>query len=269
VDVLPAADSSPQNSSIGITGSFLPQTAFAAYGRATEDGGLLQGVEFASPQLSLGDILLIVYQPQNGNSFVALSWPGLVGVTIGLNEEKIAVAELASPSHDASFDGIPLPFLVRDLLETVGDIDAALRLVASAKRTVGHNVVIGDGKPADAQAVEYSAHLYAVFEAENDLVIRTNHFLDPALSETQQAFQEDDRESSQDRFDTMSERLATDHGRLDQSKAIDLLVEDSAENGEERETVAGVVIASSDLELWVVSVAHPEGRVVSRGLRLD
>jgi len=273
-DVLFSSDFSPETSSTGSVLSLPLEAAFAAFGTATEDGKLLHGLYFASPHLSLENIILIVHQPDVGNRLVALAWPGAVGVTIGLNEEKISVAELASPSLDASLEGIPLPFLLRDVLEHAGDIPTALRLVASAERTVGHNVLIGDGKPADAQAMEFSAHLHAVFEAEDDLVVRTNHYLDPALSEIQQISYQDEYESSQSRFEAIREGLDTAYGRLDLSGAIDLLSEAYAASEEghatgEGESVLGVVIASSDLEVWVVSVVHPEGKLVRRSVRLD
>ncbi len=273
-DVVSWTGLSPQCKSVGNALSLPLEAAFAAFGRATEDGKLLQGADFASPQPSLEDVLLIVYEPQVGNGFVALAWPGMVGATVGLNEERISVAELASPSQDASLEGVPLPFLLRDVLEYAGDIPAALRLVASAERTMGHNVVIGDGKPADAQAIEFSAHIYAVFKAANDFVIRTNHYLDPTLSETQQISSQDEYEGSQTRFEGMYEKLDTDYRRLDLSKAINLLSEKyAAKEGKvgagERESVLGIVIASSDLEVWVISVSHAEGRVVSRSLSLD
>ncbi len=270
-----SSSDSPTESNSGWNVPSLPlEAAFAAFGRATRDGRLLHGIDFAFPYPSLEDILLIVRQPQVGNSFVALAWPGAVSVTTGLNEEKISVAELGSPSQDASLEGVPIPFLVRDVLEYAGDIPSALRLVASAERTIGHNLVIGDGKPADAQAMEFSAHMYAVFEAEDDMSIRTNHYLDPTLSETQQVSSQEEDDRSKARLEAMREDLDSDYGRLDLLRAVNLLSGGYAANEEQNavhgaETVLGVVIASSDLEVWVVSVAQPEGKIVIRGLRLD
>jgi hypothetical protein len=269
VDLFPPTASSLENTPTGGIPSLPLETAFAAFGRATEDGKLLHGLDVASPQPSLGDTLLIVYQPQVGNSFVALAWPGAVGVTIGLNEEKISVAVLASTSQDGSLEGVPLSFILRDVLEYAGDIPTALTLIASVKRTTGNNVVIGDGKPADAQAMEVSAHLYAVFEAEDDLIVRANHYLDPTLSETQQLLPQGEYENSQARFEAMYEELKADYGRLDLSGAINLVGEGHGANEEGQESVLGAVIASSDLEIWVVSVVQPEGRLVKWSLRLD
>jgi len=247
---------------------------FAAFGNATKNGGLLQSVDLSSTPLSPEELLVIVYEPQARNSFVAVAWPGVVGVTIGLNEEKMSVTALPSPSHDVCLDGIPLPILLRDVLECAGDIPTAERLLASATRTTGDSVIVGDGKPPDAQAIELSAHLYAVFEAENDLVIRTNHYLNPALSRTQDASAQDEHAASRALLEALADALNSQSGRLDLARVTDLLVEGHlarSEDGalEEGESVLGVVIASSDLEMWVISRPDAEGGVRKMGLRLD
>lgn len=273
-EVVRAGDSSPATNSVPSVGSLSLRGSFASFGSATEEGKLLQGLVFASPQLSPQGVLFIVYRPRAANSFLALAWPGAVGVTMGLNEEKISVAQLASPSQDASLEGVPMSFLLREVLEYAGNIPGALKVVASGERTGGHNVVIGDGKPADAQAIECSAHLYTVLEAEDDMVLRTNHYLNPALSETQQLSPGDDYRSSQTCFDRMYEALAAVHGRLNLDRAMDVLTDACASEREElaageREILIGAVIASSDLEVWMASIAQPDGRVVSRRLTLE
>ncbi len=249
------------------------EASFAAFGQATDGGRLFHSLDFAFPEPSLDDILVIINQPRVGNRFVALAWPGAVGVTMGLNEEKISVAGLSSPSKDASLEGIPLSLLLRDVLEYAGDIPTALRLVASARRTTGQNVTIGDGKPADAQAIECSAHMHAVFEAEDDIVMRTNHYLDPGLSEVQDVASQDENQLSQSRLQALRDGLRASRGRLDLSMAIDLLGEglgaDEREHvGGEAETVLGVVIAASDLEMWVVSVVHADEKTAARSVRV-
>jgi hypothetical protein len=191
---------------------------------------------------------------------------------MGLNEEQISVVGLASPSQDASLDGVPLPVLLREVLHHAGDIRTALRLIAGGRRTSGYNVLIGDGKPADAQAVEFSAHQYAVFEAENDLLVRTNHYLDPGLSDTQQMVSHTQQEGSRERFDELYEGLYSGYGRLDLLTAVDLLAGEDVADIEDQgmqdcEPVTGVLIASSALEIHVVF--HPEGKTNALGVKLD
>lgn len=253
----------------------LPLTgAFAAFGSSTEDGSLFQGLELAATDLSMEQVVLIVYEPRGSSSFVSFAWPGAVGVTMGLNEEKLSVAALPVPSRDTSVDGVPLPFILRDVLEYAGGTSQALRLLASAPRTIGHNVIIGDGKPADAKAIELSAHLYAVFEAEDDLVIRTNHYLDPTLWDTQDVRRPADDEGSQGRWNTLAEMLSEQYGGLDLAEAASLLSGPRKSAIEEEhglgggETLLGIVLAPSNLEIWIVSAVPPEGTVQKLGVAL-
>lgn len=263
-----------EGASRGTGGAYPRGWTLAAFGSATRDGGLLQSLDLSSALLSPEELLLIVYEPKGGNSLAAVTWPGAVGVTIGLNEEKISVTALPVLSQDASLDGIPLPILLRDVLQYAGDIPTAERLLASATRTTGHNVIVGDGKPADAQAIELSAHLYAVFEAENDLVIRTNQYLDPALSRTQDTSAQDEHAPNQALVEALAEAVNSQSGRLDLRSVTNLLVERRRARGQdhapgEGESVLGVVIASSDLEMWVILGGSTEGDIRRMGLRLQ
>jgi hypothetical protein len=246
--------------------------AFAVFGSATQDGKLLHAVDFSPPLPNLDDILIIEYEPDLGNRVLVVGRPGMVGATMGLNEERVSVVGLASPSQDASLDGVPLPFLLREVLHHAGDIHTSLSLIASGWRTSGYNVLIGDGKPADAQAVELSAHRYAVFEADNDLIVRTNHYLDPGLLETQQISSQTEQEGSKERFDALSQALYNQYGSLDLPRAIDLLAREHVADAEshsmeDRESVIGLIIASSDVEVRVVF--HREGKTTSLDVKLD
>ncbi|NIN63362.1 MAG: hypothetical protein GTO63_01320 [Anaerolineae bacterium] len=245
---------------------------FAAFGTATQGGRLLHAVDLSPPEPNLDEILIIVYEPDVGNRVIVVGRPGMVGATVGLNEEQISVVGLASPSQDASPDGVRLPVLLREVLHHAGDIRTSVSLIASGRRTSGYNVLIGDGKPADAQAVELSAHQYAVFQAENDLLVRTNHYLDPDLSETQQIVSQTEQQDSRGRFDEIYEGLYSDYGRLDLLTAVDLLarehVADIEDQGtQNREPVTGILIASSALEIHVVF--HREGKTDVLGVKLD
>jgi isopenicillin-N N-acyltransferase-like protein len=246
--------------------------AFAAFGGVTQDGRLLHGAHLSLPGPDLNEILIIVYEPDVGNRALVVGRPGVVGATIGLNEEQISIVGLASPSQDTSLEGLPLPFLLREALRHAGDIDTSLSIIASATCTSGHNVLIADGKPADARAVELSGHRHAVFEADNDLVVRTNHYLDPGLLETQHFSSELTLEGSRQRFDAVSRALYSDYGRLDVPSAIALLAsqrvaEVESYGLEDREPVIGFLMAPSELELQVLF--YGDGKTRTLGVRLD
>lgn len=232
--------------------------AFAVFGLATRDGSLLQVVEFGSPTPHPEELVMRVYQPEEGDSFVCVGPPGEVGCEVGLNEEQISVTALFSPSGDSSLDGVPLPFVLRDVLQDAGDIPGALGILAGEERTTGHNVLLGDGKRPDAQAVEFSQHLNAVFEAQNDFVVRTNHFLDEGLAETQRSLSWWQEEESWEHLEELLKALESDYGRLDSAGAMRLLRE-LASDGEEdwgaadEPAVLGVVLVPGELEISLVA----------------
>jgi len=246
-----------------------PRATFALFGEASKSGSLFHGVE---GDMALKESLLILYEPEVGNAFLSLSQPGMVGVNIGLNEEKISVAYLDVPSLDSSLRGMPLPFVLRQALQYSGDLPQVLRIIASAPRTGGANVVIGDGKPASAVALELSVHHHALFEAQENYVVRTSHFLAPSLS----AFQgEGDIRASEERYSLWGEVIWRRYGIVDLEKTIFLLSHQCEMGGgwcypkkaEGEEMILGVVMAASDLELWVVSL-DPDGAIRKWGVNL-
>ncbi len=245
--------------------SLYPGVTFALFGEATQSGSLFHGVE---GDMALEGVLLILYEPEEGNAFVSLSQPGMVGVKMGLNEEKISVAHLDVPTLDSSLRGVPLPFVLRQALQYSGDIPQALSIIASASRTGGANVVIGDGKPASAAALELSTHRHALFEAEDDYVVHTDHFLELP------AFQgERDSRANEERH-LWEEMIQRRYGLFDLEEALFLLSHQcEAGGGEcypkkvEEEMMVGAVMAASDLELWIVSL-DSEGAIRRWGFNL-
>jgi len=248
--------------------SLSPRATFALFGEATKSGNLFHVVE---GDMALEGALLIFYEPEVGNAFVSLSQPGAVGVNTGLNEEKISVAQLDVPSLDSSLRGVPLSFALRQVLQHSGDLPQALRIIASAPRVGGANVVIGDGKPASAAALELTAHRHALFEAQDDYVVRTGHFLASSLL----AFQgEGDSRASEERY-YWEEMIRREYGLLDLEKTLFLLSHECETDGgscypkkaEDEEMMLGAVMAASDLELWIVSL-DPGGAIRKWGFNL-
>ena len=245
------------------------RAAFAVFGSATKDGSLLQAAEFGPAPPRPEELVMRVYQPEEEDAFVCIGPPGAVGCEVGLNEEQISVTALASPSGDSSLDGLPLPFVLRDVLQTAGDIPGALTILAEERRTTGHNLLLGDGKRPDAQAVEFSQHLYSVFEAQNDFVARTNHFLDEGLAETQRSLSWWQGDESWVQLEELLQALEFDYGRLDSGRATRLVRQvsrdaEGAPSDVSDPGVLGVVLVPGDLEMTLVTGSSGnEGVVVS------
>jgi hypothetical protein len=235
-------------------GEIIFQGAFAAFGTATRDGGLLHAAWFESCPAA-EDLVVVVYHPISGNGFVAIGRPGMVGFTAGVNEEGLSVTGLDSPSRDATLEGIPLPILLREVLQYAGDIPTALGILGGAQRTTGRNVLIGDGKRPDAQVMEFSAHLVAVFPAENDLVTRSGHYLDGGLAETQRALDSWDEDSSWQHLEDLLQALEPSYGRLDAplvGRLISGLVEAEQTSARSDNVVCGIVLDGRERRIQLV-----------------
>jgi PKD repeat protein len=114
-------------------------SAFAAMGAATVGGHDIQlrnldwGLEFGIQQHPL----LVVYEPDNGNKYVNVSFAGFLGVIAGMSYQQIPVSEMGdSFDYDnETLEGEPMPFLLKDVLEHAQSYTEAETMVRNANRT--------------------------------------------------------------------------------------------------------------------------------------
>lgn len=139
--------------------------SFAAFGKATDGGGLIQirNLDWAIQSDVQKHAALFVHQPASGRPFINVGWFGFIGVISGINEEGISVAEIGAETVDVSFKGIPMPFLLRWILEEGRDLKKAVEIVQTSPRTVGYNYLFADAKAKQAVALETTHRHCAVF----------------------------------------------------------------------------------------------------------
>ena len=241
-------------------------SSFAVWDSATVDGGLLVGHNQDSAEADLFDryLMVVARRPSEGNAFVSAGPMGMVGVWAGMNEEQVAVLLSSSPSVDVASSGQPPQFLLRQVLEHAGDLTQAKRVLLAADRLYGGNVLLGDGKAPGAVAIEMSAHRHAVFEADvgSEPLVRTNHFLDPALAMAQRhALSDPARSASLARLGALQTLLELNKGWIGADKALALLMDDrdgqvSGRFGteslvNESDTSQSVLFYPATLALWV------------------
>jgi len=171
-----------------------------AYGRATQGGRLLhlRNLDWAIHSDVQRYAALFVYHPTGGHPFVSLGYFGFIGVLSGVNEGGISVGQVGAKSVDQTVRGLPMPFLLRRVLEEAGDLPTAIRLVQEAPRTAGFHYVFADAVRRQAVALETTQSHCAVFWAGDDaardvpyavpvpeVTVRADPALDPAVRDTQ------------------------------------------------------------------------------------
>jgi hypothetical protein len=131
--------------------------------------------------------LVTICRPKGFHAFAAVGFPGLIGVTSGMNDAGLALACLDSgPAKDGSPaflpQGEPLTLTFRRILEECATVTEAQQLLQSGKHNTWMNLAVCDRRRA--VVFEISTRQVAVRDAEGHLLAATNHFRTPALSVT-------------------------------------------------------------------------------------
>jgi hypothetical protein len=175
---------------------------FAAWGTVTAGGRLIHmrnldwNIDAGIQQFAT----VFVVHPEGKHAFINVGWAGFIGVLSGLNEQAISIGQVGAETADATFQGEPMVFLMRRVLEEAEDLDDAAALIAGARRTVGVNYLIADAKVRRAVAIETTRRHMRVFQADDpaehdiayarpmaDAVFRADTAIDPTIRDKQLA----------------------------------------------------------------------------------
>jgi len=236
-------------------------SAFCAWGKATADGKMYQSrnLDYTMDAGLQDHCVLLVAKPEGKLAFVSPSYAGMVGVVSGMNEKGLAVSEIGAGASKAeqNFNGTPMPFLLRQVLETCDSAVKAASLFENAKRTAGYNFVFGDPDHQTARACETSSKYFAVY-ADNtpeekaiagnlampDCVFRAEGVCDQQrIKEAQH-----DTVGQCHRYQVMGKGIKENYGKIDAAKAI-AIAQAAAMDG----NLHSVIYCNTDRELWVAN----------------
>ncbi|HEX9780032.1 MAG TPA: C45 family peptidase [bacterium] len=175
---------------------------FAAWGRATGGGRLIHARNL-DWNIDVGlqrYAVVFVVRPEDGRAFVSAGWAGFIGVLTGVNEDRVSIGQIGAETVERTYDGVPMAFLMRRVLEQAGTLEEAVRILEESPRTVGVNYIVADAKEPGAVAVETTARHCRVFEADDpaehevayarplaDAVVRADTAMDPEIRDRQLA----------------------------------------------------------------------------------
>ena len=182
----------------------------AATGRATRDGRLLLARNLDFPTLGLLEKASVVFvyhhRAQGRHSFVAVGWPGMIGALSGMNDARLCLATAMVFEVHGMQPGMPYTMMYRQILEGCKTPAEAVALIRRTRRTTANNLVLA--APGHVPiVVEFTPAKVAVRQAEDDLLLVTNHFRSPEMT--------DRPEPCDDRYDKLTQLTARHRGRLD------------------------------------------------------
>jgi isopenicillin-N N-acyltransferase like protein len=128
-------------------------SAITAKNNATVNGDLyhVRVLDYAIGKGLQEKAVLIVQKPENGNSFINVSYAGFIGVVTGMNDQKISVGEIGAKGY-GKWDGMPMTFIIREILENSSNIEVAKKILMTVKRTCEYFYVIADGNTKESVA---------------------------------------------------------------------------------------------------------------------
>lgn len=100
--------------------------------------------------------ILMVVKPEDKHAFVSVGYAGFVGSVTGMNEKKIAMGEIGGDGY-GHWNGIPMAFLIREVLENSATLEEAKELLKTSPRTCEYYYVLSDGNQEKAVGVYATA----------------------------------------------------------------------------------------------------------------
>jgi isopenicillin-N N-acyltransferase-like protein len=257
-------------------------SAFGLGPGATTDGHTLLGRAF---DLEAGDIFdkdkaVFFVRGDGVIPFASVSWPGLVGVLSGMNEEGVAVIVNGARAREPVTDGEPVVFGLREVLERAHDTREATDILRGQRVMVSHLVLVADahGRFAVVERAPGAEAFVRDSWADPDRVGLTNHFEGPLGADPRNA-------AVRERTTTLPRRARLDEllaqvgpHEANVARAVAMLRDHGCAGGVacelgDRRTIDaliathGIVADTTDRVLWVSAGPHLSGRFVRFDLR--
>ncbi len=117
----------------------------AVRGKASRDGRVLHArVLDYMTDIHLQDAaVLMVFIPQGRNIWLSVSYAGFIGTVTAMNEKGLAIGEMGGGGV-GDWDGMPMSFLLREIMESCGTVEEALDYFRTTPRTCEYFYVLSD-----------------------------------------------------------------------------------------------------------------------------
>ncbi len=135
-------------------------SGFAMMGKATRGGKLIHGriLDYMT-YIDLQDYSVVIVSKPNGcNTTMTASFAGFVGCVTGMNEKQVAIGEMGLPDL-GKWNGEPMAFMLRQVLEESDTLGQALNFMKRTYRTENYAYVLSDAKLPSAVAIHSTPKL--------------------------------------------------------------------------------------------------------------
>ena len=228
-----------------VVANFIPElfhcSGFALGGSATKDGTLYHGriLDYGCDWRLQEHAVLTVAQPRGRIPFVNVTYAGFVGSVTGMNAERISIGEMGGRGM-GHWDGVPMAFLVRMVLEEADELDRSIGIFRNNPRTCEYYFVIADGETGKAVGMEASWNTFGVI-AMGESHPRLPHALKDAVVL-----------SAGDRYQELVKRVEKGLGRFEPESARHLMDRPVAM----KSNLHSVLFETTTTRFWVANASN-------------
>ena len=199
-------------------------TSFSAWGAESEDSSLIVGRNF---DFYVGDAfaqnkIVAFFNPDSGNKFMTVTWPGFIGAVSGMNEHGLTVTLNAAASNPPLSTKTPIALLAREILQYASNIDEAYAIAQRRETFVSETIMIGSAKDGRTALIEKSPSKTALFQGEGERLICSNHYQSEAFAGEEMNLENIRTSDSPYRYKRINELFDT-YGKLSVADAAAML----------------------------------------------
>jgi hypothetical protein len=212
----------------------------ALRGKATADGRILHArVLDYMRDIGLQDYACVqVFMPANKNAWISAGYAGFLGTVTAMNERGLAVGEMGGRG-EGRWDGVPMSFLLRDIMERAATVDEALKILKESPRTCEYYYILSDKSRAMAAVC---------CEPDKITVLRPGeqHPLLPHVPDDTVLV------SGRHRAELLSARIQKNYGRVDAAGLMEIVKRPVAMDS----NLHDAVMSNETLELWIADAGR-------------
>ncbi|MES2200235.1 MAG: C45 family peptidase [Chlamydiota bacterium] len=238
--------------------------AVTVTGKASIDASLYHArlLDYAVGKDLQSSAVLLVAKPNNTIPFLSVTYAGFIGCITGMNAEKISLGEIGGLGY-GKWDGIPMSFLLRSLLEDASSLEEAKTILSSAKRTCEYYYIVGDGKVEQSFACYATPDQIKFLSSGKDYCITPSSSLeedhlflteDPLPQNDHSLFFHQPKDTllltgtiAPERYPILEKRISDHYGSIDAKALIDVIKQPVARPS----NLHNAIFHPSSLRVWV------------------
>ena len=227
-----------------IAANFIPEmfhcSGFAISGSATKDGTLYHGriLDYGCDWKLQEHAVLTIAEPTGKIPFANVTYAGFVGSVTGMNAKQVSIGEMGGKGL-GHWDGIPMAFLVRMVLEEADTLEKAIAIFRDNPRTCEYYYVIADGKTGKGVGMEASWDTLSVVNMGESHTKLPHAVKDAVVL------------SAGDRYEALSKRVREGHGTFDAESARHLMDRPVAM----KSNLHSVLFETATSKLWIANAS--------------